>query len=83
MTNIQSTEVLQVDPAPPLVKLIDRSSELVSERWRKVIRMSDGMRQLLVADVFTTAGQDVCAVFRSAKDKGVEAWQEYRDWQER
>jgi hypothetical protein len=55
MTNIQGIQVLQVDPAPPIVKQIGRSSELVGERRRKVIRMLDGMRQFLVSDVFTTA----------------------------
>lgn len=62
ITNVQSAEVLQVYPAPSLVELIGRGSELVGERRCKVIGMLDGMRHLLVADVFTTARQDICAV---------------------
>lgn len=84
MTNVQSTEVLQVDPAPPLIELIGRSSELVGEGRRKVIRMLDGMRHLLVADVFTIAGQDVCPCQISEGQACGSAYYSltYRGWQE-
>lgn len=81
-TNVQGTEILQVDPTPPLVEPLSGSSELVGKGRCKIIRVLDCMGQLLVSEVFAIVWQDAWTVYTSAKDKRSKRCAvTYRGWQ--